>query len=250
MGQGKAAGVVRGSGVALWRQIEEALVADISAQRIKGRLPNELALAERFSVNRHTIRRAVQGLEGRGLVAIEQGRGTFVREDVIDYRLGRRTRFSHSLARQHRTGSSRVLNARHEKPSDEIRRALQLGATDKVLHVDVLDMADGSVIGVCDQYYPLPRFAGFEKAYAASETTAQALETFGVTGFQRLLTRVSAHMPDAATAAALEQPRSRPVLRVESLYGDGAGLPVEYSVTRFPADSVQLVFDPANPDLA
>ncbi|GAA5174889.1 phosphonate metabolism transcriptional regulator PhnF [Niveibacterium umoris] len=250
MKQGKSAGVERGSGIALWRQIEEALVADISAQRIKGRLPNELELAERFTVNRHTIRRAVQGLEGRGLVTIEQGRGTFVREDVIDYRLGRRTRFSHSLERQHLAGGSRVLNARHEAPAEDIRKALQLKPRAKVLHVEAHDMADGRVVGVCDQYYPLPRFDGFDQAYAGSATTAQALEAFGVQGFQRLLTRVSAHMPDAATAAALGQPRTRPVLRVESLYGDGGGQPVEYSVTRFSADAIQLVFDPANPDLA
>lgn len=243
-------GVERGQGVALWRQIEEALMSDISARRIKGQLPNELELASRFEVNRHTIRRAIQALEGRGLVTIEQGRGTFVREDLIDYRLGRRTRFSHSLERQHRASSSQLLDAFKQAPTEEIRSALALGVESQVLLIKTHDLADGRVVGVCDLYYPLPRFEGFEKAYASCSTTAQALESFGIASFVRLSTRVSAHMPDAAIASALDQPRTRPILKVESLYGDEAGVPVELSVTRFSADAVQLVFDPANPDLA
>ncbi len=85
--------VERGSGVALWRQIEETLAGEIARKQLRERLPNEATLAERFGVNRHTIRRAVQALEARGMVRIEQGRGTFVQEEFIDYKLGKRSRF-------------------------------------------------------------------------------------------------------------------------------------------------------------
>ena len=45
-------------------------------------LPSELVLAEQFRVARHTVRRALAGLEKNGLIRREQGRGTFVSEDA------------------------------------------------------------------------------------------------------------------------------------------------------------------------
>ena len=85
-------------GTALWLQIEATLSQEILGHQLTGRLPNEQALAERFQVNRHTVRQAIQSLQHKGLVRIERGRGTFVQEDMIAYRLGKTSRFSHSLA--------------------------------------------------------------------------------------------------------------------------------------------------------
>jgi len=121
---------------------------------LRDRLPNETDLATRFAVNRHTIRRALQAIEAQGLVRIEQGRGTFVQEELIDYQLGRRTRFSHSLQKQHLAGQSHVL------------------------HIEALDIVDERVVGVCHQYFPLPRFQGFEAFYTSQPNTNLALKTF------------------------------------------------------------------------
>src|SRR3546814_1082174 len=91
--------VERGSGVAVWRQIGELLADEIRNKLYAPgeRLPPEPELAAKFSVNRHTIRRAMGELEQSGLVRIEQGRGTFVQEHAIDYAIGKRTRFSENL---------------------------------------------------------------------------------------------------------------------------------------------------------
>ena len=75
--------------VARWQAIAAELRADILAGRIRPgeRLPNEQALADRFGVNRHTLRQAVQALAREGHVHVRQGSGTFVRELVLDYAL-------------------------------------------------------------------------------------------------------------------------------------------------------------------
>ena len=59
----------RRAGVALWRQIAETLEGDIKQQVFKPgqRLPTESELAERFAVNRHTVRRGIAFLEQEGL---------------------------------------------------------------------------------------------------------------------------------------------------------------------------------------
>ena len=53
--------IARGRGVTLWRQIVDSLRADIEAGRLKAgeQLPTEPELADRFKVNRHTVRRAM-----------------------------------------------------------------------------------------------------------------------------------------------------------------------------------------------
>jgi GntR family phosphonate transport system transcriptional regulator len=94
----------RGDGVALWRQIASRLEEAItSGQLVSGaRLPTEAELAEALAVNRHTIRRAMEELTSRGLVRVEQGRGSFVAEEVVEYPLGSRTRFSEIIRSQSR----------------------------------------------------------------------------------------------------------------------------------------------------
>src|SRR6201996_7592672 len=92
----------RGAGVAVWRQIEQILAAEIAASGFgaEGRLPSEGELAKRFDGNPHPVRRARLGLAANGLVSVEQGRGTFVQPGAIDYSIGRRTRFTENLQKQ------------------------------------------------------------------------------------------------------------------------------------------------------
>ena len=68
-----------------WRRIAETLSAELRAGAWKpgDRLPGEYALADRFDVNRHTLRQAVSYLENEGLLRAEQGRGIFVPDPPI-----------------------------------------------------------------------------------------------------------------------------------------------------------------------
>jgi len=91
--------------VVMWQRIAEVLAAEISAGTYPpgSRMPTETALAERFGVNRHTLRQAMGALSDAGLVSVQHGRGTFVRPaPVIEYPVGPRTRFSEILSQQSR----------------------------------------------------------------------------------------------------------------------------------------------------
>src|SRR6185437_10116122 len=87
-------GPLRGGGIALWRRIAGTLEKEIASGILAAgmQLPTEVGLAGRFGVNRHTVRRALEELSRNGLIRIEQGRGSFVAEDVLDYTVGPRTR--------------------------------------------------------------------------------------------------------------------------------------------------------------
>ena len=112
------------TGVAIWKQIAETLEKDISAGGFKPgeKMPTEAILSERFRVNRHTVRRAIGDLTARGLVRVEQGRGTFVAEDVVEFVVGESTRFTELLVSQRRTPGGHLLRALVlQRETDRIR---------------------------------------------------------------------------------------------------------------------------------
>src|SRR5439155_18899780 len=98
----------------LWRKIAQTLSAEIVAQDMQpgAKLPTEAQLATRFDVNRHTVRRAIESLVRTGLVRVEQGRGSFVAEDVLGYEVSARTRFSEWIRRHNKEPSGQVLRIR------------------------------------------------------------------------------------------------------------------------------------------
>src|SRR5262245_43998939 len=128
----------RASGIALWRQIGQHLLGDLESKRLTPgmRLPSEIELAERFGVNRHTVRRAIADLEAKGLFRVRQGQGTFVHEHVVDYALSRRTRFSENLSRQNVEARGELVQSRTEPAGTAVARALGLGAGQSVVWVE------------------------------------------------------------------------------------------------------------------
>jgi GntR family phosphonate transport system transcriptional regulator len=227
-----------------WQSIANTLALEINQKQLIGQLPIEPLLAERFAVNRHTVRRALQELEAQGLVRIEQGRGTFVQEDLIDYRMGKKERFSHSLAAQSLSGESKILSSKTIVANDDICSLLSIAKGSEVLQINALDFVENQIVGVCTEYLPLPRFAGFTERLVEQGVMSEALRTAGIQSITRKFSRITARIPRPEVAVQLGQPKSQPVLYVESVYQDENGQVIEYGITRFAANAIQLVIDP------
>jgi len=238
--------VERGSGVTLWRQIAERLSADLLSGALKpgDRLPTELDLASRYAVNRHTVRRAVAALADQGYLRVEQGRGTFVAEHMLDYVLGRRTRFSANMRAQGREPGGRVFGQRTERADPTVARELQIKAGARVLVLDHVGEADGVPITFATHYFPADRFKGLGELYMKSRSITAALKELGVPDYTRKVTRLSARLPTETEARQLNQAPARPVLQAEAINVDPQGRPIQYSITRFAGDRVQMVVEP------
>ncbi len=234
----------RGQGTPVWRQIEAILAQDIYSGKLSGKLDNETSLSERFGVNRHTVRQAVKALAERGLIEVVQGKGSFVREEVIAYELGERTRLAHSLAKARKIGHSRILNDHVLPATASVAQMLGIDEHTEVLQIDTLDVVEDKVLGVCTQYFPLPRFADFARHYQELGKTHLALQACGVQEFTRKLSRVSAQLPDKHVARQLQQSSSSPVLCVESVYQDQDKHIIEYGISLLSSSSVQVVIEP------
>jgi GntR family phosphonate transport system transcriptional regulator len=235
----------RGGGVALWRQIEQQLLDEIAGGALKpgDRLATEAALAQRFGVNRHTVRRAIGALVQRGIVEVTQGRGTFIHTDVIDYALGKRTRFSENLLRQQRVPSGRLLQTTERAATAAIAQALGLAPGTAVLMVESLGEADGLPISHSQSFFPADRFRALPEALAEHFSVTRALAHCGVADYTRKLTRLTARLPSPEQARHLRQPATRPILQAESINIDAKGRPIQYTIARFAGDRVQMVVE-------
>jgi len=235
----------RGAGVALWRQIGAAIEAAIKAgEHAPGdRLPTEAELAARFRVNRHTIRRAMEELEGRGMVRVEQGRGSFVAEDVLDYPLGPHTRFSDIIRAQNREPAGRLLRLVEIPAEARIAELLEIRPGRPVVLAERIAMADGRPVALGAHHFPAQRFPRIMALLREEPSITRALAESGVPDYRRRITRITARMPSNEEAEALQQSRSRPVLISEAVNVDAEGRPVDATLTRYAAGRAQLVVE-------
>lgn len=221
------------------------MAADIAAGRFAGgeKLPTEPELAERFKVNRHTLRRAMAALAEQGLVRIEQGRGSYVQEHVIDYKIGRRTRFSEIITAQQRQPGGRLLQAYETKADQTVARELKLRRQTLCVYLESLGEVDGRPVSLSSHYFPAKRFPELISVYSETGSITKALAHHGVGDYRRKVTRVMSSLPEPEEAAMLRQASVRPVLLVESVNVDSEGVPVQFARARWAGDRTQLVFE-------
>lgn len=231
-------------GVALWRQIADQIRLDIVGGKLEtgDRLQGELPLAERFGVNRHTVRRAIAALVEEGVLRAEHGRGTFVASARrLSYPVGRRTRFREGLRGQAQNLTSLSLGHKLEGASHRIAQALQIPRGSRLVRIDGVNSADGLPISRATTWLPYKRFPDFAERIAELGSTTATLASYGVTDYVRLSTRISARHADAEELKLLRLTPGAVVLVSEAVDADQAGTPISYGLSRFPADRLELV---------
>lgn len=236
----------REAGVSLWRQITRALEDEIAGGTLApgARLPTEAQMAARFAVNRHTVRRALEELQRSGLIRVEQGRGSFVAEDVLDYAVSSRTRFSEWIRKHNKEPSGKLLELR-EAPADQtVATELGLRPGARTVMLERLGLADGRPVSISQHWFPSARFPGLLQALRDGAGISEALASCGLLDYRRQTTRVSARLPTMQEATLLRMPRNRPVLITENINVDPQGVVMEYGTSRYPTPRVQIVFEP------
>ena len=230
----------------LWRQIAQHLSAGIGPNGLHpgDRLPTEASLAAEYGVNRHTIRRSVESLAQSGLVRVEQGRGAFVAEDMLDYEVQARTRFSEWVRRQNREPSGQALHLRVVAATAAVAAGLEVAPGDPVVAYERLGLADGLPVTLTTHHFPQERMPAILDALQEHPPVTAALAAVGVGNYVRRSTRVGARMPTAVEGTLLRVSRSRPLLVCENVNVGNAGVVVEFGVARYPSTRVQVVFEP------
>jgi len=235
----------RGTGLTAWRQIADRIEAEIAAGSFKAgeRLPSEAQFAERFGVNRHTVRRALAALAARGLVRATQGGGTFVEAKPLPYAIGRKTRFSEAMARAGREARGELIRSIETIAGADVAEALGIGTGAPVLELITLHRADEVPISMAQTWLPLPRFAGLDATYRQTGSLTRAFAQHEVSDYSRLSTRISARIASAEEAAYLDLTAGRVLLVIDSINVNQHGHRIQATRSLFSADRVDLLIE-------
>jgi GntR family phosphonate transport system transcriptional regulator len=236
----------RQTGIAMWRQIADEIRQSIAGGEYAAReiLPGEMALAERFGVNRHTVRSAIAALVREGVLRAERGRGTFVeKRDRLRFRVGPRTRFSEGIAGQSSSGEGRLLRSGTEEADSVTADALGIAAGEKLVRVEMLYLVDRIPISVATNFFPAERFGDIAGHVRRTRSITAALAACGVGDYSRKWTTITARHADTADRQALSLSPGAIVLHGTALNVDAAGTAIQYANTRFAADRVELTVD-------
>lgn len=237
----------RTRGKAIWQQLAEALRSDIAAQGLApgAQLPTQAQLAQRFSVNRHTVRQALTFLESEGVIQMQQGRGCFVAGAPITYPVSRRTRFTEIVRLQQRMPGGRLVRVREVPANAAMARDLAVDAGISLQVLEILHLVDGQPISLASHHFVRERVGDLEAGYRVHGSITAALADNGIDDYLRKRTRITARHPSNREVGLLDIPRTRPVLVTEAINTLPDGTPIELGIGCLPADRVQIVIDAA-----
>ncbi|MBF9047514.1 phosphonate metabolism transcriptional regulator PhnF [Rhodobacterales bacterium LSUCC0031] len=226
----------------LWTAIRDQIAAEIARGHYRpgDRLPTEAQLAERFGVNRHTLRRALSDLAASGMVHARRGAGVFVHQAPTAYPLGRRVRFHQNLMAAGRVPDRRIL--RLETRAADAREAAALNLVPgAAVHVfEGLSLADGAPIALFHSVFPAARFPALLDHLHDNPSVTAAFAAHGLTDYTRASTQITAKAATATMAAHLQLAVGAALLRTVAVNVDGADKPVEYGRTWFAGERVAL----------
>jgi len=235
----------RTRGLALWRQIAQELEREIASGGLGpgDRLPPEKELAVRFGVNRHTLRQAVAHLADRQLLRVEQGRGTFVQEQAVAYRIGLRTRLGDNIRSANQQPARRIVESEEIPARGRLTTLLRVPLKSGVLRLLTLATANDRPVVLGEHFFPASRFPDMETAVRETSSISEGFRRNGVPDYRRKWTRINARTATASEAQLLDIVRGRALIVTESLNVDGNDRPIEYGRSLFPADVVTLTVE-------
>lgn len=242
--QEDASKISRNSGVAVWRQIADAIRMQIKQGHFQRgeRLPSETVLASEFDVNRHTVRSAIASLTQEGVLRAEQGRGTFIANAKrLTYPISARTRLSTGLAAQVSQTSSVILEHHIERASLLVAKALQLPSDNRIVsRFETLSLADGQPVSRSTSWFDHQRFPELYQDYSLSGSVTAALKKAGVADYLRKSTLISAQHATNDDLLHLKLTPGAIVLTAQAVNVDLRNIPVEFAITRFAADRMEF----------
>jgi GntR family transcriptional regulator len=219
--------------------IKAILCSRLERESVPGdRVPSEQALCAEFKVSRVTIQQALRLLEKEGVVARDQGRGTFYRGLPAKRMETAPSQLLESLIREQAHGFTRLLATRIVPATVRIAERLKLPAGALVVHIERVGVADGEPIVYIRA--SLPYDVGAPLLADEQILTRQTLGSLLHDGYgievDSVVQTIAATLADPALAEHLGVDVGAAVLEGERTYFDRAGRAIIFSDAFYRAD--------------
>jgi GntR family phosphonate transport system transcriptional regulator len=230
--------------MALYRKIASQLRDEIITQYSTGDLlPPESRLADRFNVNRHTVRRTIDELVQDGLVRRYQGLGCKIVQTPIDYALHDRAAFSHNLNRIGLGLETEILCCAQVVLPATLASQLDLAPETRVHELRTRRLIEGEPVCLIRHYlFGLADTA--LDAFTGGSLHQFLREAWGIS-LRRGTTRLRARMPTLDECTQLTISRGIPVMEVHTHnHCRDSGVLREYSIARSRSDLFEYSEEP------
>jgi GntR family transcriptional regulator len=215
----------RRGGLPLYAQLAELLRDQIRTGRYRpgDRLPGEPVLTRQYRVSRATVAKALEQLEGDGLVRRRQGRGTFVQPSRMRRALPELTGFSEHVSQLGLKPGQRLIQMRRLMAEAADPLASRFGEGTEVVEVERVRLVDGEPVSVHRLVVPevlAQRIGLDERALASEEWSLYArFEEHGVR-LARAEEHLGASVANREQAALLGVAKGEPLIHVRRLSWD------------------------------
>ena len=234
----------RGSGIALYRQIQHRLMDQIRSGvfRPSDPLPSAEEVARRFGVSLMTARQAIRALCDLGVIYSQQGKGTFLSHNKVEKNLRRVLSFTEEMKLRGSLARSRLLSLRLVTPGKEVRKTLELGAGEKVYRLHRVRIADGVPMGIECSSLPAHSCPHLPEVFRPEASLYGILaEHYGIqlAGASEV---VEVGKASAEEARLLRIPPRSPVFLFTRTSFLESGKPAEYVKSTFRGDRYRIVY--------
>lgn len=234
-------GLGGGSATPLYRRLQEEIKGAIASGNLKplDALPGEREIAQTLSISRVTVRKALSGLVGAGLLEQRQGSGTYVapRPPFVEQPLSRLTSFSEDMRQRGLATTSRWLDRTVSVTSTREAIHLALSPQDHVSRLSRLRFADGVPMAI--------ERAAIPRRYLDDPATVDGslYDALDARGFRpvRALQRLSAANLGREEAQLLAVPAGSAALSIERVAYLPNGHPVEFTRSFYRGDIYDFV---------
>jgi GntR family transcriptional regulator len=203
------------------------------------RVPSESALMAQYGVSRITVRQALGDLESARLIFKVPGKGSFVASAKPFQELGRLQGFAEAMNGMGHETFNRVLALRNVAASTQVAERLRLDAGTPVTEVKRVRYLDQQPVSLDLTWLPQHLGRRLRHEELARRDIFLILENDCATPLGHADLALDAVPADAAVAAVLGLPLGTPVLHIERLTHDQAGLPIDYEHLYCRSDTFQ-----------
>ncbi len=228
-----------------WRRIADEIASSLTHGSWSSgeALPPAQDLARQYGVHRHTVRQAYRHLQDLGLVNIQQGRGTFVADTPLSYRIGRRVSFRENLKAYDLEAESRIVSSDVMTASQEIGRELGLISGTSLWRIRLINEAGQTPVSFSTHYMSCKAFPDLPYQLEQAEGSfTKTFTAYGIGGYERQSTRISARLATAEEAELLDIEMGSALLTARAL-DCVDGKPLQWVETAFRSDQIELLVE-------
>jgi GntR family transcriptional regulator len=247
----------------MYRQIAEDLRQKIESGEIPpgSQLPTELELREKFDASRNTVRDAIKWLINLGLVATRPGQGTFVVEKIDPFVTtlsgnpktgfggGEGTSFLSEVSRNKRTPTTDRIRVEIQEAASDIAEKLKRPPGSVVISRHEKRYIDGTPWSMQTSFYPMEFLDGGAVRLTRPDDIPEGAVQYlaDQLGIHQVGYRdwVVVRAPDVTETDFFRLPADgrTSIIQASRTAFDGNGQPMRVTVTVYPADRNQLIFD-------